>query len=164
MRKITLIAAIGKELELGYNNDLIWKIPEDLKFFRENTMGKAIVMGMNTYNSLPKLLPGRRHIVLTHRDICLDSSVMVVHSLDELLEYIDLLDEEVMIIGGATIYKLMIDYADKMLLTEIDGTSKADVYFPGFSLCEWNREIISNYQYNDIEYKHVKYTRKKVCR
>lgn len=164
MRKITLIAAIGKELELGYNNDLIWRIPEDLKFFRENTMGKSIVMGMNTFKSLPKLLPGRRHIVLTHRDICLDSSVMVFHNLDELLEYIDLLDEEVMIIGGAMIYKLMIDYADKMLLTEIDRTSKADIYFPDFSLCEWNREIISSHQYNDIEYKHVVYTRKKVCR
>lgn len=164
MSKITLIAAIGRERELGYNNDLIWRIPEDLKFFREKTMGKYIVMGMNTFKSLPKLLPGRRHIVLTHGDCNLDSSVIVIHSFDELLEYIDSLDEEVMIIGGASIYNLMIKYADKMLLTEVDKTSDADVYFPYFSLNDWDMEIISSHQYEGIEYKHVSYTRKKVCR
>ena len=57
MDNITLIAAVGSNGELGYNNDLIWKIPEDLKFFRDNTIGKSIVMGLNTLNSLPKLLP-----------------------------------------------------------------------------------------------------------
>jgi len=63
MSKVTLIAAIGRNRELGKNNDLIWKIPEDLKFFKDNTIGKTIVMGINTFNSLPKLLPGRKHIV-----------------------------------------------------------------------------------------------------
>ena len=62
---ITLIAAVGKNRELGYKNDLIWKIPEDLEFFRENTINKYIVMGINTFNSLPRLLPNREHIVLT---------------------------------------------------------------------------------------------------
>ena len=164
MGKITLIAAIGKELELGYNNDLIWRIPEDLKFFRENTMGKSIVMGINTFNSLPKLLPGRKHSVLTHKDVVFDSSVMVLHSLDELLKYIDSLDEEVMIIGGAQIYSLMIDYADKMLLTEIDDSCKASVYFPMFSALDWDRELISSHKYEDTNYSHVVYSRKKVCR
>ena len=72
---ITLIAAIGLENELGKDNDLIWHIPEDLKFFRENTMSKTIVMGLNTFNSLPRLLPNRKHIVLTRRNIEIDSSV-----------------------------------------------------------------------------------------
>ena len=162
MGKITIIAAIGKNLELGYNNDLIWKIPEDLKFFRDNTVDKTIVMGLNTFNSLPKLLPNRKHIVLTRKDIKLDSSVIVMHSIEELLKYIDNNKEEVMIIGGAMIYNEMITYADKMILTEIDMNAKADVYFPDFSLMEWDREVISNHKYEDIDYSHVIYVRKRV--
>ena len=90
---ITLIAAVGKNLELGKNNTLIWSIPEDLKFFRDNTIGKTIVMGMNTLKSLPKLLPNRKHVVLTRKNVELDPSIVVVHSIDELLSYIDSLDE-----------------------------------------------------------------------
>lgn len=162
MGRITIIAAIGKNLELGYNNDLIWKIPEDLKFFRDNTMGKTIVMGLNTFNSLPKILPNRKHIVLTRKNIELDSSVIVMHNIDELLKYIDNNNEEIMIIGGAMIYNEMIGYADKMILTEIDMNANADVYFPEFSLTDWDREVISNYKYEDINYNHVVYTRKRV--
>lgn len=159
---ITLIAAIGKNHELGKDNSLIWSIPEDLKFFRENTLGKPVVMGLNTLNSLPRLLPNRRHIVLTHREVSLDSSILVFHSLEELLKYLETLDEEAMVIGGAQIYAQMIEYASKMLLTEIDKTATADVYFPEFAPCDWDRELISSHKYNDIEYKHVIYTRKKI--
>ena len=158
---ITLIAAVGKNLELGKDNTLIWSIPEDLKFFRENTMGKTIVMGINTLKSLPKLLPNRKHVVLTRKNIELDPSIVVVHSIDELLSYIELLGEEVMIIGGAQIYSQMIEYANKMLLTEIDDSKDSDVYFPSFSLDDWDREVISEHRYNDINYSHVTYTRKK---
>lgn len=158
---ITLIAAVGKNLELGKDNTLIWSIPEDLNYFRENTMGKTIVMGMNTLKSLPKLLPNRKHVVITRKNVMLDSSIVVVHSIDELLSYIELLDEEVMIIGGAQIYSQMIEYANKMLLTEIDDSCNADVYFPCFSLDDWEREINSEHRYNDINYSHVTYTRKK---
>ena len=162
MKNITLIAAIGSNRELGKNNQLIWDIPDDLKFFRDNTMGKYIVMGLNTFNSLPKLLPGRKHIVLSHTDVNLDSSVIVFHDIDELLQYIENLNEEVMIIGGAMMYKQFIEYADKMILTEIDDSNEADVYFPEFSLNDWDRKIISNHEYNDLKYSHVIYTRKRV--
>ena len=158
---ITLIAAVGKNLELGKDNTLIWSIPEDLNYFRENTMDKIIVMGMNTLKSLPKLLPNRKHVVITRKNIELDSSIVVVHSIDELLSYIESINEEVMIIGGAQIYSQMIGYANKMLLTEIDDSCKADVYFPSFSLDDWEREINSEHRYNDINYSHVTYTRKK---
>lgn len=160
--KITLIAAIGKNRELGYKNDLIWKIPEDLNYFKDNTINKYIVMGINTFNSLPRLLPNRKHIVLTRRNIELDSSVIVVHSVDELLEYINNIDEEIMIIGGSLIYNQMIEYADKMLLTEIDDSRLADVYFPEFNIEDWDRLLISSNSYNDIKYNHVSYTRKKI--
>ena len=158
---ITLIAAVGKNLELGKDNTLIWSIPEDLNFFKENTIDKTIVMGMNTLKSLPKLLPNRKHVVLTRKNIELDPSIVVVHSIDELLSYIELLGEEVMIIGGAQIYSQMIEYANKMLLTEIDDSKDSDVYFPSFSLDDWDREVISEHRYNDINYSHVTYTRKK---
>ena len=158
---ITLIAAVGKNLELGNDNTLIWSIPEDLNFFRENTIDKTIVMGMNTLKSLPKLLPNRKHVVLTRKNVELDPSIVVVHSIDELLSYIELLGEEVMIIGGAQIYSQMIEYANKMLLTEIDDSKDSDVYFPSFSLDDWDREVISEHRYNDINYSHVTYTRKK---
>ena len=159
---ITLIAAVGKNRELGYKNDLIWKIPEDLKFFKDNTDGKYIVMGINTFNSLPRLLPNRKHIVLTRRNIEIDSNVIIVHSIDELLEYINNIDEEVMVIGGSLVYREMIKYANKMLLTEIDDSRLADVYFPLFNIEDWDRLLISNNTYNNIKYSHVSYTRKKV--
>lgn len=162
MNRITLIAAIGKNRELGKNNDLIWSIPEDLKFFRENTVGKPIVMGLNTLNSLPRLLPNRRHIVLSHVKEDLDPAITVFYNLDDLLEYILSLDEEVMIIGGASIYGQFIDHADKMLLTEINEEAMADVYFPEFSYDDWDREVLSSHIHEDIEYNHVAYTRKRV--
>lgn len=162
MKNVTLIAAIGNNRELGKDNKLIWNIPDDLKFFRDNTMGKYIVMGMNTLNSLPKLLPGRKHIVLTHKNVNLDSSVIVFHNIDDLLRYIETLDEEVMVIGGAMIYKQMIEYADKMLLTEINDSKDADAYFPEFSLKDWNRDVLSNHKYAGLKYSHVVYTRKRV--
>ena len=162
MYKITLIAAIGRNLELGLNNDLIWKIPDDLKFFKEQTIGKYIVMGINTFNSLPKVLVNRKYIVMTSKDIYLGKDILVVHSLFELLELIKIIDKEVMIIGGASLYKQMLCYADRMILTEINDSSEADVYFPMFSLDDWNRDVISNNRYENMDYSHVVYTRKKV--
>ena len=161
MGNITLIAAIGKNRELGYKNDLIWRIPEDLKFFRENTIGKYIVMGMNTFNSLPKVLSNRKYVVLTHRNVDLGSSIFVFHNVGKLLEFIDKTDDEVMIIGGAQMYSLMVGYADKMLITEIDDSKEADVYFPEFYDSDWDRELLSNHNYEDLEYSHVMYKRKK---
>ena len=159
---ITLIAAVGKNLELGKDNALIWSIPEDLKFFRDNTIGKTIVMGMNTLKSLPKLLPNRKHIVLTRRNVELDSSITVIHSIDELLRYLESLDEEVMVIGGAQIYSQMLEYANRILLTEINDSKDADVYFPEFFIDDWDRKVISENKYQDLEYSHVEYTRKRL--
>lgn len=161
MGNITLIAAIGRNRELGYKNDLIWRIPEDLTFFRENTIGKYIVMGMNTFNSLPRVLSNRKYVVLTHRELDLDSSILVFHSVEDLLKFIDGVDEEVMIIGGAQLYSLMIEYANKMLLTEINDSREADVYFPSINDSDWDSEIISNHSYENINYSHVMYKRRK---
>lgn len=155
-----MIAAVGKNLELGRNNELIWHFKEDMKFFKNQTMGKPIVMGYKTLESLPKLLPGRLHIVLTSRSLEESSQVLVVHSIDELLEKV--IDyPEVMIIGGASVYKQMLPYSDKLILTEIDDCSECDVYFPEFDKNDWNSLVIGEGCENDISYKHLVYTRKR---
>lgn len=160
MNNITMIAAIGKNRELGKNNDLIWHFKEDMKFFRNETMGKPILMGIKTLESLPKLLPGRKHIVITSKKRDLPEEVRVVHSIEEALEICKEYDE-VMVIGGASVYSQMYNYCDKMILTEIDAESDADVYFPEFEKDEWNREIIGEQEEDNISYKHVVYTRKR---
>lgn len=113
MENVSIIAAIGKNNELGKDNNLIWHLPNDLKFFKETTMGKDIIMGSNTFYSLPKLLPGRKHIVLTTKNINNDK-ILVLHSKEELLEYLKQVKKEVMIIGGASIYTQVLEYADKL--------------------------------------------------
>lgn len=161
MAKITIIAAIGKNFELGKNNDLIWYLKEDLKFFKENTMGHKIVMGLNTFNSLPKLLPGRDHIILSHQNITIDGTT-IFNNFEELKNYLESLNEEVFIIGGASIYKLFIEYADKLILTEIEDTClDADVYFPTFNKENYEKEEIKTITENNLTYKHVIYRRVK---
>ncbi len=159
MVSIKVIAAIGKNNELGINNELIWHLKEDLKFFKEETMGHKIVMGYNTFLSLPKLLPGRTHIVLTHHEID-NKEVIVFSNFEEVLNYLKTLDEEVYVIGGASIYKLFLNVADELVLTEIDSEALADAYFPTFNKEEYDKEVIDEHTENDISYKHVRYRRK----
>ena len=161
MKNITIIAAVGKNLELGKDNELLWRIPEDLQFFKQQTLGKKIVMGKKTLDSLPGLLPKRTHIVLTHQELEPSERLIVFHDITELKEYLKQLREEVMIIGGAQIYQQFIDDADKLVLTEIDGEKEADVYFPSFDKNDWDQEVLCEHQYEDTKYKHLVYTRKK---
>ena len=163
MENITMIAAIGRNRELGKNNQLIWSLKKDLKFFKEQTMGKPIVMGRKTLESLPKMLPGRQHIVLTHSNLEVDPSIIVIHSKQELLDFIEQYQKEVMIIGGASIYQALLEDANKLILTEIDDECKdSDVFFPYFNKAEWEAEEIGEKQEeNNIRFKHKIYTRKK---
>ena len=144
MKKINLIAAIGANNELGYNNDLIWHLKEDMKFFRNTTSGHPIVMGRKTFESLPRLLPNRTHLVLSHQSI-LNPEVKTFHSKDELDTYLDKLNEEVFVIGGASLYKMYILEAVKIYLTEIKDSKKADVYFPEFNKEEFIRSPRKKY-------------------
>lgn len=160
MNTITIIAAIGKNNELGYKNDLIWHLPNDLKFFKEKTTGKTIVMGYNTFLSLPRLLPNRKHIVLSEKKID-NEEVTTVNNLDDLIKLIKSIDEEVFIIGGASVYAQFANIADKMYLTEVDSEfDLADVYFPEINKTEWNITEIGSNEDNNIKYKHMEYRRK----
>ena len=160
MENLSIIAAIGSNYELGEGNELIWHLPGDLQFFKEMTMGKTMVMGSNTFYSLPRMLPGRKHIVLSSKTIDIPD-VITIHSKEELLEYLKELKQEIMIIGGSSIYRQFIEYADKMYLTHIDATRKtADAYFPRFNIDEWNSQVLKTGNDNGIAYRHVLYRRK----
>ena len=136
---INIIAAIGKNNELGKGNSLIWNIPKDLKFFREKTKNSIIVMGRNTFNSLPKILPGRKHI-----NLCKKISE----------------NNEVFIIGGASLYSMFIDIADVLYITHIEKVEEtADVYFPKIDEAKWKKNILANDEDNNIKFSWVEYTK-----
>ena len=156
---ISIIAAIGKNRELGRGNDLIWHIKEDLKNFKNLTMGKYIAMGKNTYESLPKHLEGRKYIVLSSSLSEIENGLLF-NDFNKLLEFIKDVDEEVMIIGGASIYKLFLPFADKLYLTEIDSEEKADVYFPDFNKEDYECNVVSTNEVDGLKYSFVIYERK----
>ena len=163
MEQLYLIAAIGENGELGKNNQLIWHLKDDLKFFKEKTMGHAIVMGYQTFCSLSKQLPGRKRIVLTHKEISLPEGVMVCHSLQELKAYLKEQNKTCYIIGGASIYEQLIDDCDKMYLTKIDASDpEADTYFPKWNEEDFDVTVLDQHEENQIRYKHLEYVRKKV--
>lgn len=160
MDNLSIVAAIGKNNELGKDNKLIWTIPEDLKFFQALTLNKNIIMGRKTFYSLPKKLLKRKYIVLTKQKINLDEDILVFHSIEDLLNYCKNSQEEFYVIGGASIYAELMDYVKKMYLTEIDATSIADAYFPEFKEDEWEKDVLISSKYQDINYKRLVYTKK----
>lgn len=156
----SIIAAIGKNRELGKDNDLIWHLPNDLKFFRQVTSNHTIVMGRNTFESLPRMLPNRKHIVLTSRD-GLPNEVEVYRELKQILEKYKDTEEEIFIIGGASIYTQFLEHSSKLYLTEIDAEEEtASVYFPEFDQQQYDREVLQENEDNGISYKHVLYIKK----
>lgn len=162
--ELVIIAAIGKNYELGKGNDLIWKFKEDMKFFKEHTLGKPVVMGRKTFQSLPGILPNRKNIVLSRNDIVVPS-LLVIHSKEELFDLFQNYSGEVMVIGGASIYEMFLPDTNKMLLTEINDTcSDCDSYFPRFDMDEWDRRVDSVHEENGISFCHVEYQRKLVKR
>lgn len=158
---LSLIAAIGKNYELGKDNQLIWRIKEDLKFFKDTTMGHPIVMGRKTFESLPRVLPGRKNIVISTSEIN-NNEIEVYKNIRSFLVKYASLQDEIFVIGGASLYEQFIDMANTMYLTLIDREEKsADVYFPKFNMEDWNKQVLSFNKENNIRYKHVKYIRKR---
>lgn len=129
-----MIAAIGRNRELGRGNDLVWKIPEDLKRFKEKTRGHPIIMGRKTFESIGKPLPGRTNIVITRDTKWTREGVLTAESLDEALGMAAFADggDETFIIGGAQIYTLGLAVADRLYLTLVDDAKDADTYFPEY--------------------------------
>lgn len=150
--QISLIAAMGKNRIIGKNNSLPWKLPEDMKRFKEITKGKLIVMGRKTFESIGKPLPNRTNIIITHDKNYKADGCVVVYSVEEALKTAKG-NEEVMVIGGEQIFKLFLPKADRMYLTFIDEDFEGDAYFPQYNKDEWkevHREEHKNQQYKFV--------------
>ena len=153
---ISMIASVGKNMELGKNNNLIWHFKEDMKFFKETTMGHKVIMGRKTYESLPGNLPGREMIVISTKTV--DGDVIVFNDINSIVDKYKNSQEEIFIIGGASIYKEFLPYASKIYLTEICAEDlAADTFFPNFNKDDWNKEIISENVENNIQFKMCLY-------
>ena len=123
---------------IGRDNALPWHLPNDFKHFKAVTMGKPMIMGRKTWESLPGLLPGRQHIVITRDENYKAEGASVAHSLQEALESADD-SEEVMIIGGANLYGQALEIADRIYLTIIDTDAEGDAHFPEFDSANWKQ-------------------------
>ena len=134
---ISLIAAMTDERVIGINNSLPWKLPNDMKWFREQTMGKPIVMGRKTFESFgAKPLPGRSNIIITRDQNYIAEDCIVAHSIDEALQAAGDA-EEIMIIGGASFYEQMLPQAHRLYLTRVHTQVEGDAWFPEFDESQW---------------------------
>ncbi len=161
---LTIIVAIAKNNVIGKDNKLIWHLPEDLKRFKEITTGKTIIMGKNTFISLGRILPNRKHVVLTRdKEYKIEQEqVEIVHEIEEIKKYIED-EEEHFVIGGASIYNLLMPYTNKMYVTRIDQEFEGDVYFPEIKK-EWKeieREKGKKNEKNPYDYEYITYIRNK---
>lgn len=136
---ISIIVALAKNRVIGKNNNLPWHIPQDLAHFNKLTMGKPVIMGQKTFESIGKPLSGRKNIILTKDNNFQPAGCISVHSIGDALTVADEA-AEVMIAGGASVYSQFLPLADRMYLTLIDADIEGDAYFPEFDWSDW-REV-----------------------
>ena|SRR5690554_1992734 len=139
---LSCIAALDQEMAIGKDNDLPWYLPADLRTYRATTMGKAMIMGRRTYESIGCPLPGRTSIIVTHNTDLKIPGCIVVHTLDDALtaakkDSLERGTDEIMIIGGAGIFNELLPRADRLYLTVVHGTFSGDTFFPGFDANQW---------------------------
>ena len=149
-QNITMIAAAGENDALGKDNDLVWHLPNDFKRFKQLTTGHHIIMGRKTFESFPKLLPNRVHVVITRNPEYKPEGVIVVHSMEEALK-VSKDDPQPFIIGGGEIYKIGLDYADSIELTRVHGKFEADAFFPEIDPEIW---ILENKELHGADDRH----------
>lgn len=145
-----MIAAAAENNALGKDNDLVWHLPDDFKRFKRLTSGHYIIMGRKTFESFPKLLPDRTHVIITRKNDYNPEGTIVVNSLEEALR-VSKLDEQPFIIGGGEIYKMGMDAADRIELTRVHAEFDADTYFPEIDENEWK---IVKEQFHEKDEKH----------
>ncbi|CDD28343.1 MAG: dihydrofolate reductase [Clostridia bacterium] len=161
---LSTIVAIANNNVIGKDNKLIWHLPEDLKRFKQITTGKNIIMGRKTFESLGRVLPNRKHIILCN-DMEMDidnENVEILDDISKLDKYINS-DEENFVIGGATIYKLLMPYVNKLYITKINQDFEGDVYFPEIKEAEWkeiSKEKGLKNDENPYDYEYITYVRK----
>lgn len=141
---LSIIVAITENSVIGKDNSLIYKIEKDLKRFKEITQNHTIVMGRKTFESLPFVLPNRKHIVLTtNKDFkFIHKDVEIIHSIKDVITLYENSPEEVFVIGGEEIYNLLLPYSKKLYLTKIHSIAHGDAYFPSINYEDWKLSYI----------------------
>jgi len=155
--QLSIIVAMDRNRVIGKGDTLPWHISSDLKNFKKITMGKPIVMGRKTHESIGRPLPGRENIILTRDKIYKTEGCTVLHSMEEIFEHCKDVDE-VMITGGSEIYKLSLEQASRLYLTEVHTEIEGDTYFPEFDRDEWDevsREDFEADEKNEFDYSFV---------
>lgn len=161
---MNLIVAVDKNWGIGSKNKLLVAIPSDMKFFRETTSGKVVVLGRKTLETFPNGLPlkNRTNIILTNNKEFTAKGAIVCHSVEEVLEELkNYNDEDIYIIGGGTVYRQFLPYCNVAHITKIDHAYEADTYFPNLDeMEEWEITGESDEQtYFDLEFQFLKYER-----
>lgn len=158
MTVLSLIAAIGQNRELGNNNQLPWHLSADLKYFREQTKGKPVIMGRKTYESIGRPLPLRENIIISRNP---NYKAEGCHSCTSLAEAIKLAksftDDEIMVIGGGQIYTEALNVADRLYITEVKKSVEADAFFPEFDTNIWQEKSRTPQQEAETEFDFVIY-------
>lgn len=166
--KISFVVAAADNRCIGINNNLPWHLPEDLKFFKRVTMGKPIIMGRKTFESIGKPLPGRTNIVITNNKNYSHEGIKIASSLDEAIKIADAVaqidgKDEVMVIGGAGIYHLCLPRADRLYYTKVHANVHGDAFFPEVDWREWkllSQEEHKASENNPHDYSFCIYERK----
>ena len=135
----TIVVAMGRNREIGKENQLLWHLPKDLKHFKEITSNHPIIMGRKTYESIGKPLPNRTNIVISRKTDWFEEGILIVGSIKEAIKFAKKIDENIFIIGGGNIYEQTIDLADQLEITWVDATLEADTYFPKIDEKNWRK-------------------------
>lgn len=151
--RIAMIAAMANNRVIGKDNQMPWHLPADLKHFKKVTLGKPVIMGRKTYQSIGKALPGRRNIVISRQSGALSTDADWVQSIEQALALVQH-EAEVMIIGGAEIYRQVLPMADTLYITDIDLTVEGDAFFPDYYAAASWREIASERHQPDPQNPH----------
>lgn len=159
MKNLAMIACVSKDMGLGQAGKLLWRIPEDMQFFKRLTVGSVVVMGRKTFESIGNPLPGRKNVVLSSRPLEIDGVDWCTNKTD-LDEYLTHQNAPIFIIGGASLYTMYLDEAEKIYLTEVDNTKPADTYFPEFDQENYIRKVLQTGENDGTKYEMVEYTRK----
>lgn len=165
--QLSLIAAVAENGCIGKQNKLPWYLPEDLKYFKAITSGKAIIMGRNTFDSLGRPLPNRTNIVITRNPgFQAPEGVRVVHSLEEAIHVAEAVahiqgQDEILVIGGAQIYQEALSRASRLYLTEVNKSVDGDAYFPAWDKSAWKEVARDTHHYEPalLDYSFVVYDR-----
>lgn len=158
---VKIIAAVGKNGELGKNGGLCFQIHDDMKFFRETTSGHKVLMGYKTWESIGKALPNRVNYIATFAPEEMPDGLIGTNEPEKLLQEYESAEETLFAIGGASIYNMAIPYADEIILTEIEAEdAEADTFFPEFDKTKFDKTILKKGKENDLSYSFALYKRK----